>query len=98
MTSKHYENDRKEREAIIRLIGYGIIVGSFKVDRGHKNGLERHEISSTGIITIYNDRTNKLITKLVARPGQIRRYYNNEAEIPTGLIDKAIANRRQYAI
>lgn len=93
MTSKHYRNDRKERERIINMIGTGKTVDSFIVDRGHKNGAERHEITNTGIIIIYNNRTNKMITKLIARPGQIRRYYK-EGKAPQELIKKAIDNTK----
>lgn len=91
MTSKHYTNDRAEREKVIEMIGYGAIVAEFVVDRGHKNGAEVHKISTTGIITIYNQRSGKLITKLIARPGQIRRYYPN-GNAPKNLIKKAIDN------
>ena len=91
MTSKHYTNDRQRREQIINQIGIGKVVASFIVDRGHVNGAERHEITNTGIIVIYNNRTNKMITKLIARPGQIRRYYK-EGKAPKDLIKKAIDN------
>jgi hypothetical protein len=33
-----------------------------------------------------------MITKLIARVGQIKRYYKDEKEIPAGLIEKAIDN------
>ena len=92
MTSQHYKADRQKREEIIRKIGTGTVLNSFVVDRGHRNGPERHEITSTGIIIIYNNRTNKMITKLIARVGQIKRYYKDEKEIPAGLIEKAIDN------
>lgn len=91
MTSKHYTNDRQKREQVINIIGIGKVVDRFIVDRGHKNGAERHEITDTGIIVIYNNRTNKMITKLIARPGQIRRYYK-KGEAPKNLIEKAIDN------
>lgn len=91
MTSKHYRIDRQKREEIIHQIGMGNVVASFVVDRGHENGAERHEITTTGIIVIYNNRTNKMITKLIARPGQIRRYYRN-GNAPRYLIQKAIDN------
>ena len=63
MNSKHYNRDRINREEIIKEIGYGYIIKEVVIDRGHKNGPEIHEISSTGIITILNQRTHKLITK-----------------------------------
>ncbi len=91
MTSKHYEMDRQAREAIIEKIGYGKVVAEFTIDRGHRNGPEIHKISDTGIITIYNKRSGKLITKLIARPGQIRRYYE-VGKAPRNLIQKAIDN------
>ena len=91
MTSKHYTNDRQKREEIIKLIGIGVPVARFTIDRGHKNGAEIHEITDTGIINIYNQRTHKLVTKLIARPGQIKRYYK-EGEAPRFLIKKAIDN------
>lgn len=91
MTSKHYSTDRQEREKVIEMIGYGKVVAEFVVDRGHRNGAEIHKISDTGIITIYNQKSGKLITKLIARPGQIRRYYK-EGKAPKNLIEKAIDN------
>lgn len=78
MTSAHYTNERGDREYIVKSIGYGNIIDKFEVDKGHRNGPEIHEISDTGIITIYNKRTHKMITRLIARPGQIFRYYAKE--------------------
>lgn len=91
MTSRHYSEDREAREAIIRQIGMGKVVASFRVDRGHRNGAEIHKITSTGIIVIYNERTGKMITKLIARVGQIRRYYK-DGNAPKELIKKAVDN------
>ncbi len=88
MTSKHYMTDRQKREAIIEMIGKGTEIKRVVLDKGHKNGAEIHVISSTGIVTIYNQRTKKLITKLIARPGQIKRYWKNE-EAPEELIQIA---------
>lgn len=78
MTSKHYTIDRQERENLIKEIGIGVVVKKVRVDRHHRNGAEIHEITSTGIVVIYNERTGKLITKLIARVGQIKRYYEEE--------------------
>ena len=49
MTSKHYTEDRQAREEIIKKIGTGEVVASFRVDRGHRNGAEIHKITNTGI-------------------------------------------------
>ena len=91
MNSKHYTKDRQKREAIINTIGIGKVVDSFVIDRGHRNGAEIHKITDTGIIIIYNQHTKKMITKLIARPGQIRRYYK-DGKAPKNLIEKAIDN------
>ena len=94
MTSKHFTQDRTDRERRIREIGYGEKVASFVVDRGHKNGPEIHEITSTGIINIYNQFTKKLVTKLIARPAQIKRYFKGNA--PKELL--AVAKYNTYTL
>lgn len=93
MTSIHYTEERQRREDIIKVIGYGEIIKTVEVDRGHRNGPEIHEISNTGIITILNKNSHKMITKLIARPGQIKRYFTDEP-IPQGLLEKAFAHQR----
>ena len=74
-TSKHYLTDRSKREALIKTIGEGKIIATFTVDKHHRNGPELHSITDTGIIIIRNKRTKKMVTKLIARPQQIRRYF-----------------------
>ena len=97
MLSAHYQQDRQEREALIREIGYGEKVAEFIIDRGHPNGPERHEISTTGIITIYNARTNKLVTKLIANPNQIRRYYEAENRVtPQYILQLAYEHKKKH--
>lgn len=84
MVSKHYKSQRYKREKFIDryLNGDGKVIDSFIVDKGHKDGIERHDITENGIIVIYNAETNKLVTKLVARPQQIKRYYYNSGREP----------------
>lgn len=89
MTSKHWTKDRKERAKIIDKIGKGKVIKSVEVDRHHKNGPEIHELSDTGIITIFNLRTKKMITQLIARPGQIKRYFTDNEIIPNELLELA---------
>lgn len=87
MESKHWTNERAKRNQIIHEIGEGKTISQFRVDRNHPNGAEIHKISDTGIITIYNERTGKMITKLIARPTQLQRYYKGHA--PVGLLNIA---------
>lgn len=90
--TKHYKNKRCSREKFIdeHLYGNCKVVDSFIVDKGHVNGLERHDITENGIIVIYNAKSNKLVTKLIARPAQIQRYYKNiDKNPPRWLMDLA---------
>lgn len=90
MNTKHYEVDRLSRRELIEKIGVGKVVNRFKWDRHHPNGPEFHDITNTGLILISNCRTKKHITTLIARPGQIRRYYNAVGkEAPKELVDIA---------
>ena len=76
MVSKHYQNQRSEREKFIdEHFNSDYIVDEFVVDKGHPHGAERHCITSDGIIIVYNLLSGKLVTKLIAREGQIKRYY-----------------------
>lgn len=77
MVSKHYKTKRSNREKFIveQLGGYGKVVDSFIVDTGHPKGKEIHQITDNGIIKIYNANSGVFITSLIARVGQIKRYY-----------------------
>ena len=44
------------------------------VDKGHRNGEEIHIIYNNGVVKVYNERTCKFITVLIARVPQIERY------------------------
>lgn len=80
---KYYEHLEKKR-----------VVNIFWVDRGHKNGAELHVITEDSIILIFNEKTKKLCTVLIARPGQIERYYSAiHEETPTELIVRARLNK-----
>lgn len=83
VTSKHYSKKRHERQMLInKYIGDGNIIDSFIINKGHKDGVEIHSITDTGLIIIRNQSTNKLVTKLIARPEQIKRYYKGSGKHP----------------
>lgn len=44
------------------------------VDKGHANGAEIHIVYNNGIVKVYNERTRKFITVLIARVPQVERY------------------------
>jgi hypothetical protein len=89
MNSKHYTRDRQLRESIINQIGVGNVIKEVVIDRGHRNGPEIHKITDTALILVYNQRTGILVTKLIARPGQILRYYSDDESKPTKVVKLA---------
>ena len=96
MTTKHYENDRCKREQLINDLGNGYIVDGFIVDNWHKHGAEVHSITDNGIIIIHNLKSGKLITKLIARPHQIERYYEDTGRRKPIEYDNIIRLARWY--
>ena len=44
------------------------------VNKGHKNGNEIHLVYNNGVVKVYNERTRKFITVLIARVPQVERY------------------------
>ena len=44
------------------------------VNKGHTNGNEIHVIYNNGVVKVYNARTRKFITVLIARVPQVERY------------------------
>lgn len=90
----HFSRDRQDREALIKQIGEGKVIKAVVIDKGHPNGPEVHKVTDNAIVLIYNQRTGKLITKLIARPNQIRRYYKEE-KAPKEVLDKAYNHMRK---
>ena len=84
----HWEERKERNDFIIDQIGIGNPIKTFRWDKGHPNGPELHTITDTGIIIIQNERTKKLVTTLIARPGQIHRYYARENERPPKFLMK----------
>lgn len=76
IVSKHYKNKRHKREKFInKYLNEGHVIDGFIVDKGHKNGAEVHSLTDNGIIIVYNLHSGVLVTKLIAREQQIKRYY-----------------------
>ena len=44
------------------------------VNKGNKNGNEIHLVYNNGVVKVYNERTRKFITVLIARVPQVERY------------------------
>ena len=62
------------------------------VNKGHANGEEIHIIYNNGIVKVYNARTHKFITVLIARIPQIERYKIKVTKTMRSKIESHIAN------
>ena len=71
--TQHFANDMATRQYIVEHLigGFGNVVLTNVIDRGHKNGPERFELTDNGIINVYNALTDRRITILIARVGQL---------------------------
>lgn len=62
------------------------------VNKGHANGDEIHVIYNNGVVKIYNERTRKFITVLIARVPQIERYNIKVTKTMRNKVKSHIAN------
>lgn len=82
--TKHFESRSNRVEKLVKKASdFGLPTYSFLVNCGHTNGMEIHTITDKGIIIIQNARNKNIITFLIARPGQVIRYWKNlNIELP----------------
>ena len=68
----HHSTNTVRTNVIKSLLGgYGNPVLTNIIDRGHENGLEKFILTDNAIIIVRNFRTDRWITDLIARKGQI---------------------------
>ena len=74
--TSHAVNRSKRLQVAERLIieESAKVVKIAVVNKGHENGNEIHVIFNNGIVKVYNARTRKFITVLIARVPQVERY------------------------
>ena len=74
--TSHIANRSKRLQVAERLIleESAKVIRIAVVNKGHKNGEEIHVVFNNGIVKVYNARTHKFITVLIARVPQIARY------------------------
>lgn len=96
--TKHFINERIYRETILNNIGGGgKVVLTNVIDRGHKDGAERFELTEKGVIFVYNNSTNRRITILFARVGQLySRFGDRFRHLPQGLQAAIKAQCREW--
>ena len=74
--TSHAANRSKRLQVAERLIieESAKVVKIAVVNKGHANGEEVHVVYNNGVVKVYNERTYKFITVLIARVPQIERY------------------------
>lgn len=97
MLREHYAtthvHDRRNRLKYAR--GHSCVI-AFYVDRGHRDGPEYHCITDNACIVIFNAYTHRLVTVLLARPGQIDRYFaQSNASVKKSLYNHLIKAARE---
>lgn len=71
-TTRHHSASTVRTNVIKGLLGgYGNPVLTAFIDRGHKDGAEKFILTDNAIIIVRNLRTDRHITDLIARKGQI---------------------------
>lgn len=85
--SFHLAVERSGRVQILNsVLGKGIPVAQFIVDKGHAEGEERHIIHHNGVILVANERKCEKVTMFACRPNYIARYWRAlNRRIPTEL-------------
>ena len=70
--TRHHSASTVRTNVIKSLLGgYGTPVLTAFIDRGHKDGPEKFVLTDNAIIVVRNLRTDRHITDLIARKGQI---------------------------
>ena len=74
--TSHAVNRSKRLQVAERLIieESAKVVKIAVVNKGHKNGNEIHLVYNNGVVKVYNERTRRFITVLIARAPQVERY------------------------
>lgn len=73
-TAHGKERHAQRMEIYRKHLKKGHVVSMQVVDKGHRNGLEKHVIHSNRLVYVYNLKSEKFITMLYARDGQLKRY------------------------
>lgn len=69
-----HEGTRAIRRNQALAFGEFEVLSSYVVDTGHPSGLELHSITTTAVVIIANIQKQQVITYLIARPKQLKRY------------------------
>lgn len=94
INTRHFSAERAYRETLIENMGGpGNVVLTNVIDRGHKDGPERFELTDKGIIVVYNNLTDRRITILFARIGQLYSRFGDKFETLDRELKRTIKNK-----
>lgn len=90
--SKHYINDRQERQNLINTIGIGKVIHT-EIAFDEKRGRTfKYEITSNAVLIVKDRHKDFVITQMVARPSRIKKYWSNA---PQEIIQISIEHTRK---
>lgn len=93
MTSKHYEEFRKDRALAIAYIGEGKVIHSTVMEDLKRGKSYQYDITDKAILIVRaTDDPDYIITKYPARPSRIHRYW---ADAPKWLIKLSVKHTRE---
>lgn len=90
-TSKHYAEERKERQQLIETIGTGKVIYSKVVFDEKRQRRFLYKITDNAVLMVCTVDGSKLITQMIARPSRINKYWSNA---PKWLIRKSVKYTR----
>lgn len=89
--SRHYTNDKVDRQKAIEEIGEGkVIYTCVQFDEKRQQNF-RYEITDTAILIVKAEVEEFIITKIIARPSRIKRYW---ADAPKEIVMLAVEHTR----
>lgn len=90
--SRHYETQRNDRNLLIGFIGEGKVIYETTCFDKKRNKNFRYQITDNAILKVLDEKDDYLITKMVARPSRILRYWK---DAPEWLIMKSVDYTRK---
>ena len=90
--SLHYTYEKVERQELIKQIGLGKVIHSCEQYDTKRGRMFRYEITDTAVLIVKNIENTYIITKMIARPSRIRKYWDNA---PDEIIELAVKHHRE---
>lgn len=95
LTSRHYTDERQEREKAILKIGLGDVIHAEVHFDKSRNRSYRYEITSTAILIVKALDRDLIVTKYPARPSRIKKYWTEESAARQNVLAKSYENTQR---